>query len=158
VQAITDETGKELSSAEIHALFEREYVEREARVRYIDHRTGHGGGSSSEQLTARLAIDGAEMLVTGSGNGPVDAFVQALREHVGADVHVLAYHEHATGAGEDATAVAYVQLRAGERAIYGAGVDPNIVTATLKAVTAALDRGIEQGSIELTPPSEAAAA
>jgi 2-isopropylmalate synthase len=158
VQAITDDTGKELSSAEIHAAFEREYVARQARVRYIDHRTGHAGGPGSEQLTARLAIDGVEMIITGSGNGPVDAFVHALRERAGADVHVLAYHEHATGAGEDATAVAYVQLRAGERSVYGVGIDPNIVTATLKAVTAALDRGIAQGGIALAAPPHAAAA
>ena len=52
-------------------------------------------------------------LLTGAGNGPVDAFVHALREGAGFDVHVLNYHEHGVGGGEDATAVAYVQLRVG---------------------------------------------
>ena len=159
VQAIADETGKELSSADLHAAFVQEYVARDNPVAYIDHRASHSSAHGSiEQLTARLAIGGVETLLAGSGNGPVDAFVHALREGVGADVHVLAYHEHATGTGEDATAVAYVQLRAGTRTVYGAGLDPNIVTATLKAVIAALNRGCAQGAVTLRQPLGAAAA
>jgi 2-isopropylmalate synthase len=149
VQAIADDTGNELSSADIHAAFAREYIDRAAPLAYIDHRTGHAGGAGAEQLTARVTVDGAEMLLTGAGNGPVDAFVHALRHGVGADVHVLAYHEHGIGSGEDAMAVAYVQLRAGARTVYGVGVDPNIVTATLKAVVSALNRALAQGSIAL---------
>jgi 2-isopropylmalate synthase len=157
VQAITDATGKELTSADIHAAFEREYVARAAPIAYVDHRAGHAGGHGAEHLTARLAIDGIETIASGSGNGPVDAFVHALRETAGADVHVLAYHEHATGSGEDATAVAYVQLRAGSSSVYGVGLDPNIVTATLKAVVAAVNRACAQGALTLRPSSAAAA-
>jgi len=150
VQAITDESGKELSAADIHAAFQREYIAPAAPLAYVDHRASHGSAHGAlEQLTARLVIDGVETLLTGTGNGPVDAFVHALREGVGADIHVLAYHEHATGTGEDATAVAYVQLRAGTRPVYGVGLDPNIVTATLKAVVAALNRGTAQGAVSL---------
>ena len=109
-------------------------------------------------MTARLAIHGVETLLTGTGNGPVDAFVQAVRDGTGADIHVLAYHEHATGTGEDATAVAYVQLRAGTGTVYGVGLDPNIVTATLKAVVAALNRGCAHGAVALGMPIGAVAA
>jgi 2-isopropylmalate synthase len=156
VQAITDATGKELTAADLHAAFQREFVAPDAPIAYIDHRTGHANGVQ-EQLTARLAIDGVETLVAGTGNGPVDAFVHGLREQLGLDVHVLAYHEHATGSGEDATAVAYVQLRAGAASVYGVGLDPNIVTATLKAVTAAIDRGCAQGALVLGTAVDAAA-
>ncbi len=159
VQAIADDTGKELSAADLHAAFVQEYVARDAPIAYIDHRAGHASAEGAgEHLTARLSIDGVETLLSGTGNGPVDAFVHALREGVGADVHVLAYHEHATGTGEDATAVAYVQLRAGTRTVYGVGLDPNIVTATLKAVIAALNRGCAQGAVTLRQPLGAAAA
>ena len=159
VQAITDETGKELSAADIHAAFQHEYVTPAAPLAYVDHRASHGSAQGAlEQLTARLVIDGVETLLTGAGNGPVDAFVHALREGTGADIHVLAYHEHATGTGEDATAVAYVQLRAGTRAVYGVGLDPNIVTATLKAVVAALNRGSAQGAVSLRRSAGAVAA
>ncbi|MGA8034287.1 MAG: alpha-isopropylmalate synthase regulatory domain-containing protein, partial [Casimicrobiaceae bacterium] len=159
VQAITDATGRELTAADLHAEFRREYVAPAARLAYIDHRSSHAGGrSGNEQLTARLAIEGAETIVSGAGNGPVDAFIHALRDRLGADVHVIAYHEHATGAGEDATAVAYVQLRAGARSVYGVGLDANIVTATLKAVVAAINRGCAQGCLALRVPAGAAAA
>ena len=159
VQAITDESGKELSAADIHAAFQREYIAPAAPLAYVDHRASHGSAHGAlEQLTARLVIDGVETLLTGTGNGPVDAFVHALREGVGSDIHVLAYHEHATGTGEDATAVAYVQLRAGTRPVYGVGLDPNIVTATLKAVVAALNRGTAQGAVSLRRTAGAEAA
>ena len=159
VQAITDESGKELSAADIHAAFQREYIAPAAPLAYVDHRASHGSAHGAlEQLTARLVIDGVETLLTGTGNGPVDAFVQALREGIGADIHVLAYHEHATGTGEDATAVAYVQLRAGTRPVYGVGLDPNIVTATLRAVVAALNRGTAQGAVSLRRTAGAEAA
>ena len=159
VQAITDESGKELSAADIHAAFQREYIAPAAPLAYVDHRASHGSAHGAlEQLTARLVIDGVETLLTGTGNGPVDAFVHALREGVGADIHVLAYHEHATGTGEDATAVAYVQLRAGTRPVYGVGLDPNIVTATLRAVVAALNRGTAQGAVSLRRTAGAEAA
>src|SRR5690242_2169211 len=155
VQAITDATGKELTAADLNAAFDREYVAPEAPIRYIDHRSGHAG--AQEQITARLAIDGVETLVGGSGNGPVDAFVHGLRNELHLDVHVLAYHEHATGTGEDATAVAYVQLRAGNCNVYGVGLDPNIVTATLKAVVAAANRACAQRAVALSAPVGAAA-
>ncbi|MGE5667556.1 MAG: 2-isopropylmalate synthase [Betaproteobacteria bacterium] len=159
VQAITDATGRELTAADLHAEFRREYVAPAAPLSYIDHRSSHAGGrSGNEQLTARLAIEGAETIVSGAGNGPVDAFIHALRDRLGADVHVIAYQEHATGAGEDATAVAYVQLRSGARSVYGVGLDANIVTATLKAVVAAVNRGCAQGCLALRAPAGAAAA
>ncbi|MEO8536210.1 MAG: 2-isopropylmalate synthase [Betaproteobacteria bacterium] len=158
VQAITDQTGRELTAADIHAAFQREYIAPATPLAYIDHRTSHGSAQGAlEQLTARLQIDGVETVLNGAGNGPVDAFVHALREGTGADIHVLAYHEHATGTGEDATAVAYVQLRAGSQPVYGVGLDPHIVTATLKAVVAALNRACAQRAIALRRAVGAAA-
>ncbi|HLX29846.1 MAG TPA: 2-isopropylmalate synthase [Casimicrobiaceae bacterium] len=159
VQAITDETGKELTATDLHVAFQREYVAPAGPIAYVDHRSGHAGTAGAlEQLTARLAIHNAETIVAGAGNGPVDAFVHGLREALGVDVHVLAYHEHATGTGEDATAVAYVQLRAGTRSVYGVGLDPNIVTATLRAVIAAVNRACAQAALTLRSAPAVAAA
>ena len=150
IQRITDATGKELSAAEIHAAFDREYVMASEPVAYVDHRAQHAPQGTVEQLTARLLIDGREAQLSGHGNGPVDAFVQAIRADMGVDVHVLNYHEHGVGAGEDATAVAYVQLRiGGDRTVYGVGLDPNIVTATLKAVVSGVNRAIATGMLAL---------
>ncbi len=163
IQRIADATGKELSAAEIRAVFDREYVAVAEPLRYLDHRAQHNADDGRvEQLAARLVVDGAERTLEGAGNGPVDAFVSALRHAGGLDVHVQNYHEHSVGAGEDATAVSYVQLRIGEdRSVYGVGLDPNIVTATLKAVVSAVNRAIAQGFLdrtEFTPRRAAAAA
>ncbi len=149
IQRITDATGKELVPADIRAAFDREYVAATLPVAYAGHRAQHNVADGTvEQLSAHLVIDGAETVLTGSGNGPVDAFVHALREDGGFDIHVQNYHEHGVGAGEDATAVAYVQLRIGtEQTVYGVGLDPNIVTATLRAVVSAVNRGIAQGML-----------
>jgi len=150
IQRITDATGKELSAAEIRAAFDREYVMAEAPIAYIDHRAQHAAQGTIEQLTTRLDVEGRETRLEGRGNGPVDAFVQAVRDGMAIDIHVLNYHEHGVGAGEDATAVAYVQLRVGgDRTVYGVGLDPNIVTATLKAVVSGVNRGVASGLLAL---------
>ena len=144
-------------------MFDREYVAVAEPLRYLDHRAQHNADDGRvEQLAARLEVDGAERMLEGAGNGPVDAFVSALRHAGGLDVDVQNYHEHSVGAGEDATAVSYVQLRIGDdRSVYGVGLDPNIVTATLKAVVSAVNRAIAQGFLdqpEFAPRRAAAAA
>ena len=157
IQRITDASGKELASRDIRAAFDREYVDVARPLAYVDHRTNHSGDGRIEQLAARLRFDGAEVRLHGKGNGPVDAFVHALRSELGADIHVQNYHEHATGSGEDATAVSYVQLRIGQEvAVFGVGLDPNIVTATLKAVVSAVNRAVAQGVLALHPAKAAA--
>jgi 2-isopropylmalate synthase len=158
VQKITDATGKELRSEEIRAAFDREYREVMSPVTYLDHRAQHNVDDGCiEHLTARLTLDGHEQTISGDGNGPVDAFVRALRETYAFDIHVLNYHEHAIGAGEDAAAVSYVQLRVGlDRAVYGVSIDSNIVTATLLAVLSAVNRAIAREWLAL--PIVAAAA
>jgi len=151
IQRITDATGKELVAAEIHEAFHREYIAPTEPIGYVDHNAQHSAADGAvERLTARLVVDGVPRECSGAGNGPVDAFIHALRAGTGLDVHVLNYHEHATGSGEDATAVAYVQLRVGaDRTVYGVGLDPNIVTATLRAVVSAVNRSIRMGALVL---------
>jgi len=149
IQRITDATGKELTPADIRAAFDREYVGATMPIAYLGHRAQHNVVDGTvEQMSAHLQIDGKETVLTGCGNGPVDAFVHALRADGGFDIHVQNYHEHGVGAGEDATAVAYVQLRVGaDQTVYGVGLDPNIVTATLRAVVSAVNRGMAQGML-----------
>jgi len=160
IQKIADATGKELPSPEIRAVFDREYVAASEPLEYMDHRAQHNAEDGRiEHLAARLKLAGSEHRIEGAGNGPVDAFVHALRESTGFDIHVQNYHEHGVGAGEDATAVSYVQLRVGaDRTVYGVGLDPNIVTATLKAVVSAVNRGVAQGLLARPQPARGKAA
>jgi 2-isopropylmalate synthase len=159
IQAITDASGKELSSAEIYAAFEREYLAATSPVAYAGHRAQHNGADGTvEHLSAHLRVDGVETVLHGAGNGPVDAFVAAVRAGMRLPIHVVNYHEHAIGAGEDATAVSYVQIRVGtDRTVYGVGRDANIVTATLRALTSAINRGLRGGMMTLPATHSAVA-
>jgi 2-isopropylmalate synthase len=79
--------------------------------------------------------------IVGQGNGPIDAFVHALRDSVDAELNVLDYAEHAIGQGSEANAVAYVETSEDDgKVLWGVGVDPNIITASLRAVLNAHER------------------
>ena len=87
-------------------------------------------------------VDGEIRELQGSGNGPIAAFVEAINGLPnGFDVRVLDYHEHALSAGGDAIAAAYVECAVGDQVLWGVGLDANIVTASLKAVISAVNRG-----------------
>jgi 2-isopropylmalate synthase len=90
-------------------------------------------------MVVELVDDGVPMTVEGRGNGPIAAFVDALHS-VDVDVRVLDYAEHAMSAGGDARAAAYVECAVGDRVLWGVGIDPNIVTASLRAVVSAVNR------------------
>ncbi|MCC7220645.1 MAG: 2-isopropylmalate synthase [Candidatus Contendobacter sp.] len=147
VQALADTTGKELTSVDIWAAFQSDYLQPTEPFRFIEHRTApdsHTGGTC--KLTATIRESGQERLISGKGNGPIDAFTDALNRHCGLDLRVVDYHEHAIGAGANATAVSYVEIRMdGEPEVrFGVGIDSNIVTASLNAVISAVNRALRQ--------------
>ncbi len=149
VQAIADATGKELTSADIWAAFAAEYLQPDEPFHFIEHRTIPAGHTSGvRKLTATIRERGRERLISGKGNGPIDAFTDALNRQYGLDVRVVDYHEHAIGAGANATAVSYVEVRMdGEPTTrFGVGIDSNIVTASLNAVVSALNRALRQAT------------
>ena len=92
-----------------------------------------------DALTVDVAIAGKRRTLSGEGNGPIAAFVDAIAQ-VGLDVRVHDYSEHALGAGGDATAAAYVECEIGNDVCWGVGMDANIVSASLKAVVSAVNR------------------
>lgn len=148
VQQVTDDTGKEVAAQEIYGIFKRAYLDAVSPYAYCSHRISDDAArSGSVHVQAELQHGGKRLLAAGSGNGPIDAFVQALMTTgpgspgVGSDIRLMDYHEHATGSGADAQAVCYVELRVGNSAtLFGVGLDGNIVTASFKAVLSALNR------------------
>jgi 2-isopropylmalate synthase len=133
VQDWTDRTGKEASSSDIWTMFCQTYL-GDGEIDLVEYRTfpdAHG-----RTINATIMDRGDERIIEGHGSGPLDAFVDALRRAGIADIAVLAYHEHALGAGSDAQAAAYVEagLPSG-RTIFGVGIDRNIVRASLRALT-----------------------
>ncbi len=138
VQAIADQTGKELSSADLWTAFRHSYLEAVIPYELVEQRSNLRG--SDTQVTATLrAIDG-DFIISGLGNGPIDAFVNALRHHCGLEVQLIDYREHAVGRGADAQAAAYVEMRLSTRSGFGVGLHENIVTASLRAVLSAINR------------------
>jgi 2-isopropylmalate synthase len=137
VQQVMDLEGRELSAADLWTLFDREYrLERVALGAVKLEESGEG----RMRVQAQATLEHQALVLHGEGNGPVDAFVAALRAHTGADVQVLDYHEHALGAGAQARAAAYIELRVGTQVLFGAGIDANIVNASLKALLSGVAR------------------
>ena len=142
VQDVTDASGKEISAAEIWKLFESEYLKATAPFEYVEHWSMPDTHASGQRrITATIRSHGVEQTVEGRGNGPIAAFVEALKTSTGIDIRVLDYHEHATGLGADATAIAYVEMEIdGGESLFGVGVDPNITGASLRALMCGVNR------------------
>ena len=154
VQEVTDRTGKELSSIAIRKLFDETYLSGQGPLVYEDHELTHvRGHSDAEHIVASVLIDGQPVSLSGAGNGPVEALMRALQGTLGIDAKLMSYTEHALSTGEDSQAVAYVQLRFGwDQSAFGVGVHPNIVTAALKAILSAVNRGVAMGYLSLSAP------
>jgi 2-isopropylmalate synthase len=136
IQKVTDGTGKEVRAADIWEVFETEYLTPTSPLEYVSHTLFDEGGKQGVKLRVRRF--GKEEDSSGLGNGPIDAFMQALK----VPVQVRHYDEHSLGSGADARAVAFVEVAEpgvpGD--VYGVGIDPNIITASFKAVISAANR------------------
>lgn len=142
VQRVADESGREINAGELHALFAREYLEQDEPYHYVSHRMVEDS-EHEVQLDVNVARHHAPQTFAGTGNGPIDAFVNAL----GLDIKLMDYHEHAIGSGADARAACYVELRVGNGpTLFGVGIDSNIVTASFKSVLSAVNRHMATGT------------
>jgi len=144
IQEITDVTGKEITPPEIWNAFEATYLAPREALELLEHDTSDhadGGGPARTRLAAAVRLFEVEREIEGRGNGPIAAFTDALARECGIEVSVVDYVEHAVGAGSDATAVAYVEATGnGVGPIWGVGMSPNILTASLRAVVSAVNR------------------
>jgi 2-isopropylmalate synthase len=140
IQHITEDSGTEISPTAMWDAFRGEYLPEEPEIALLSHEV-RSSDSRVSVVEAHVAVDGREVEVMGTGSGPIEAFVKALNSALGMELDVVDYAEHALGAGKDATAVAYVETRAaGGEVRWGVGTDPNIVTASLRAVVSAFLR------------------
>ncbi len=137
VQARTDAEGGEVTSAQIWDTFHGSYL-APGSVRLLEHYST-AAVESKDALTVEISVDGQTHQVEGVGNGPISAFCDALAA-VGIEVRVLDYAEHALSAGSDAQAAAYVACSVGGQTLWGAGIDGNTVTASMRAVLSAVNR------------------
>ena len=142
IQAKTDDQGGEVTPQEMWDVFQDEYLPNPAApwgrfsLRSMSQSSNVDG---LNELTVTLLDSGTELTLSGSGNGPIAAFCNALASH-GVDVRVLDYAEHAMSSGGDARAAAYLECAVDGRMLWGVGIDPNILTASLKAIVSAVNR------------------
>ncbi|WP_433611264.1 2-isopropylmalate synthase [Dactylosporangium sp. CA-139114] len=137
VQRHTDDEGGEVNPQQMWDFFAGEYFS-DRRFTLTSYEANTVDGKVT--LQAEITVDGQARSVDATGNGPIDAFVHALGD-VGVDVRVLDYAEHALTSGEGAQAAAYVECSVDGRTYWGVGIDANIVTASLRAVLSAANRG-----------------
>jgi 2-isopropylmalate synthase len=144
IQAWAEESGGEITPAQIREAFEATYV-RAGRLRLAGYVTTNDGVAGTPCTIDATLTDGvAARTVYGDGTGPIDAFIDGLQRAFEIDVHVRDYHEHAVRAGEDAAAVSYVEVVIDGATVWGVGIDPNIVTASLAAIVSAVGRTIDR--------------
>lgn len=150
VQAIGEQSGAEVPTDRIWQAFNEEFLEVKTPLNFIDHSTRSDDEDPEQRdLSADIEFQGKKMTIEGHGNGPIAAYVDALNRTFGVDFRVVDYHQHATGSGEDAQSACYVEIQ-GENSItrYGAALHTNIVSASLRAVTSAFNRGVVLGILQ----------
>ncbi|MCW2829951.1 MAG: leuA [Aeromicrobium sp.] len=138
VQGLTEGEAGEIEPAEIWSTFRREYLEHETPYSLVSFSSVTSADGGDRQVVA-LQVRGEEKEFTGQGNGPVAAFIDALRQ-AGADIRLLDYSEHALSSGGDALAAAYIECDVAGETVWGVGIHENIVTASLRAVVSAANR------------------
>lgn len=138
VQRHTDTHGGEVSASDIWQLFAAAYLESTSPLRYREHHLFEHGSAQGIRLS--VDIDGTPHLLTGEGNGPIDAAVHAFA-NAGITAQVRSYEERSMSTGGEASACAFIEVAGGSGGeCYGVGIDANIVTASLKALISGVDR------------------
>jgi 2-isopropylmalate synthase len=144
VQHVTDSEGGEVSPEDMWSTFSGEYLPDPQApwgrfaLKSVKLDSAVDGDTSVDVV---ITDNGAEVSLSGNGNGPVAAFCDAMHGH-GVDVRVLDYHEHAMSAGGDAKAAAYLECAIEGTVLWGVGIDPSITTSSLKAIISAVNRAV----------------
>lgn len=142
VQKVTDDTGKELTPEEIKDIFESEFLTVKGSLELVTFKSNYSDSEDQEvTIHAEVRIGGKERSVVGSGNGPISAFFHAIQKEGYKNYKLLNYDEHAIESGENAKAIAYIQLQNEHGGnTFGAGVDTNTSKASIKAIINGINR------------------
>ena len=142
IQAKTDAEGGEVTPKDIWAVFQDEYLPNpENPWGRIQVRNGQSTTDTDgvDTLKVEATVDGQDTVLTGTGNGPISAFFDALQS-VGIDVRLLDYQEHTMSEGASAQAASYIECAIDGKVLWGIGIDANTTRASLKAVVSAVNR------------------
>ncbi|MBX3010882.1 MAG: 2-isopropylmalate synthase [Caldilineaceae bacterium] len=150
INDLADARGEELTPQQIHQAFTRSYLDAATPFQLLAFRS-QSHGEEGVECTAKLAVDGITHEVTAIGNGPIDAFMVALKEELVPDFQLVTYAEHSLGHGSEAEAIAYIQIQTPSGAkFFGAATDTNIERASIKAILSSLNRAFQSQRSAMT--------
>jgi len=142
VQKMTDQTGKELTALEIKDILFDEFINVEGKIQLESFKSTYQ--EENDQVVfieAKVLLDGVEKTLEGQGNGPISAFMHGLQKEDNMDYELISYDEHAIGIGENAEAIAYIQLKNHQGvSAFGLGIDRNTSKASIKAIINSINR------------------
>ena len=138
IQKLADETGKEISSSQIWEIFEESYLSPKNNFSYIKHESSSKDEIHTLELT--MNMQNSETLIKGTGNGPIDSFINGLSEKIGMQIKVADYHQTAISSGSDAKAAAYIELEKDGKTFWGVGINPNTTRASFDAIIVGLSK------------------
>ena len=143
IQQIADETGKEISPSTIWKTFQETYLNEAGNFYFLQHHiNSHANkdGIQMDELEIQIKKGDEEISINGSGNGPIDALIDALKHNLNIDISIADYHQHAISSGSDAKAVAYSEILYKEQSVWGVGIHQNTVIAGFVSVINGLNR------------------
>ena len=133
IQKLADDSGKELNSKEIWESFEENYLfSNSSKITYISHVVE--SSKEEDKISLTIKDNNKEIIINGEGNGPIDAFINALNDYLKTNFKVSDYHQHSRGSGSDAAAIAYIEIQNNKISDWGAGIDQNTTVASYKAI------------------------
>ena len=141
IQKLADDTGKEISSSQIWDIFEKKYLQPVNNYSYIKHSSSSKDDLNKLELT--MNMNNKETTIQGTGNGPIDSFVNGLSEKIGVEIKVADYHQSAISSGSDAKAAAYIELEKDAKTFWGVGIHPNTTRASFDAIIVGLSKLLE---------------
>ena len=138
IQKLADETGKEITSSQIWEIFEANYLKPKNNFSYIKHSSTSDGDLHSLKL--EMNMDAKAIKIEGTGNGPIDSFINGLSNQLGFDIKVADYHQTAISSGSDAKAAAYIELEKDGKTFWGVGIHPNTTRASFDSIIVGLSK------------------
>ncbi len=146
VKARADELQRELSATEIYELFETKWIKTKSPLNVLEinekHMEGERGGPGIEHVaqTATIEWEGKKYVITASGNGPLDAFVNIMKRTSAPAFNITSFHEHSIGSGSDTHAISFVQItKADGTKTWGVGKSSNVGRAGIAAIVSAIN-------------------
>ena len=142
IQKLADESGREIKTSEIWAIFEKEFLQPKNGFAYIDHSSTTNG--KEHNLSISMMVENKKLDIQGKGNGPIDSFINALSSNLDIDLKIADYNQSAISSGSDAKAAAYIEVESGDKTSWGVGIHSNTTRASFEAIIVALSKNLNR--------------